>query len=299
MTLPDPVAFHIFSWPIRWYGIMAALGCIAAYITFLKNRKYAKLDIEQVSDILFLLIISGIVGARIFYCVEYYDQFKYSYTPDGKQILNSGWQIFLQMLQVYNGGIVFYGGFIFAVIALFIYCRKKQLNFWRVSDMAAPGLALGHAFGRAGCFLNGCCYGKVTDSSICAVYPAGTFPAERYPVITGEGIHQHLHSMHLYPVQMYESFCNIFIAAVLMYLLRKLKTGQTLALYFIMYGIVRFSDEFLRGDYNQKDLFFNYLKPGQFVSIFLIPAGIIMFIYFAKNKSLKNTVISDEENIEK
>jgi len=299
MTLPDPVAFNIFSLSIRWYGIMAALGCVAAYIIFLKNKKHAELDTEQIADILFLLIISGIIGARIFYCIEYFDQFKYSYTEQGVRTTNSTFQIFLEMMKIYNGGIVFYGGFICAVISLFFYCRKKHLNFWKVSDMAAPGLAVGHAFGRIGCFLNGCCFGKVTNSSFCAIYPKGTFPAERYPDITQNSIAPQVHSLHLYPVQLYESFLNIIIAAILFFLLKKLKTGQTLALYFILYGIVRFSDEFLRGDYSQEDLFFNYLKPGQFVSLFLIPMGVVMFIYFARKKNAHEITQTDKSSNEK
>ena len=284
MILPDPVAFHLFSFPVRWYGIMAALGCIAAYMMFLKNRKYAGLSTEQVSDILFLLIASGIVGARIFYCVEYYDQFKYSFV-NGMRVENSAGKIFLEMLKIYNGGIVFYGGFICAVIALFVYSRKKKLDFFRIADMAVPGLALGHAFGRVGCFLNGCCFGKVTSMPFSVVYPANTFPAERYPDLKQCADHLACHSQHLYPVQLFESISNVIIAFSLYYLLRKLKTGQTLALYFILYGILRFSDEFLRGDYQTKDLIFGVLKPGQFVSLFLIPIGIGMFIYFARNKS--------------
>ena len=280
MMLPDPVAFHIFSFPVRWYGIMAATGCIAAYIMFLKNRKYADLSTEQVGDVLFLLIFSGIIGARIFYCVEYFDQFKYSYV-NGMRVENSSGKIFIEMLKVYNGGIVFYGGFICAVIALFIYCRKKQFNFFKIADMAAPGLAVGHAFGRIGCFLNGCCFGKVTNH-FGVLYPANTFPADRYPDLKQCADHLACHSQHLYPVQMFESIGNFLIATVLFFMLKKLKTGQTIALYFILYGILRFSDEFLRGDYQTKDLFFGVLKPGQFVSLFLIPIGIGMFIYFAK-----------------
>lgn len=261
----DPVAFKIFSFPIRWYGVMAACGVIAAYLMIKKNRDYAKVSVEQSADLTFMLILVGVIGSRLFYIIQFFDQFRYTY-KNGVKIPLSNFAVFLEMLKVYNGGLVFYGGFICAVIALIIYCRIKKLDFWKITDMCAPGVALGHAFGRIGCLLNGCCFGKPASFGI--TYPKNSFPGQCYP---GQSLH---------PVQLYEALGNVALAILLNYTLRKLKPGQNMALYFCLYGIMRFCDEFLRGDHRPEDLFFHTFTPAQFISMFVVPIGVGMFIFF-------------------
>ena len=263
----NPVAFKIFSLPIRWYGIMAAFGVTAAYLLVKKNRDYAKLSADQVADIIFLLILTGVIGARIFYVVEYFDQFQYTYV-NGVKVLRSTSAMLLETLKIYNGGIVFYGGFICATTAMIIYCKVKKLNFWRITDVCVPGLAIGHAFGRMGCFLNGCCFGKPNSWGV--KYPVDSIPAMCYP------------DKFLHPVQLYEVVANIALAILLNFSLRRLKLGQNLALYMMLYGLIRFCDEFFRGDHKSADLFFSIFTPAQFIGLFLIPAGMALFIYFQK-----------------
>lgn len=269
---------------------MAALGVCAAYFMIKKNRKYANVSSDQVADILFLLILSGVIGARLFYIISYFDQFKYNYIK-GYRVLNTIPQMLLEMLRIDHGGLVFYGGFICAVIAMIIYCRRKKLDFWMITDMCVPGLALGHAFGRVGCFLNGCCFGKTTEMPCAITYPAGTLPALRYPDVAhqkiiqiGEGVQSVCSSMPLHPVQLYESLCNVLLAVLLNFSLKKLKRGQNLALYMFLYGVIRFSDEFFRGDYRTVDFFFGIFTPGQFIGLFIIPIGIGLFVYFQKQE---------------
>ena len=273
---------------------MAALGVCAAYLMVKKNRDYAKVSSDQVADIIFLLIVSGVIGARIFYIISYFDQFKYSYIK-GVKVLNSTPEMVLEMLKIYNGGLVFYGGFICAVIAMIIYCRKKKLDFWMITDMCVPGLALGHLFGRIGCFLNGCCYGKPTEMPFAITYPAGTPPALKYPdmaqqkiIQIGEGLQTVCPSLHLHPVQLYEVLCNLILVLLLNFTLKKLKRGQNLALYIFLYGIIRFSDEFFRGDHKTADLFFGIFTPAQFIGLFLIPIGAGLFFYFQKKDAWRS-----------
>lgn len=272
----DPVAFKIFSLPVRWYGIMAACGVIAAYLMIKKNRDYAKISLEQSADITFLLIVAGVIGSRIFYVVQFFDQFRYTY-KNGYKVPLGAFETFVEMLKVYNGGLVFYGGFICATISLFIYCRIKKFDFWKITDMCAPGLALGHAFGRIGCLLNGCCFGKPSSWGI--TYPEDSIPGQCYP------------GQSLQPVQLYEALFNVGLAVFLNYSLRKLKPGQNVALYFILYGIVRFCDEFLRGDHQPEELYFTIFTPAQFLGLFIIPIGFILFIYF----HFKHKVVEENE----
>lgn len=249
---------------------MAAIGVCAAYLLIRKNRKYANISSDQAADLTFLTIITGIIGARIFYVIQFFDQFRYSYI-NGVKVLRSTPSMLMEICKIYNGGIVFYGGFICAVISLVIYCRIKKLDFFRITDIMVPGAALGHAFGRIGCFLNGCCFGKPNSWGI--MYPENSLPACAYP---GQTLH---------PVQLYETFLNIALAVFLNFSLKKVKRGQNLALYFFLYGILRFCDELFRGDHKHTDLFFGIFTPAQFIGLFLIPVGIGLFIYFQQNEN--------------
>lgn len=252
----SPIALELGPLTVRWYGVMAALGFLAAVFVVKLKRKHANLQSDQISDLMLYTIISGIAGARAFYVIEFWSQFR-----------NNLWEI----IRVDHGGLVFYGGFIFAMIVIIFYCKKKKLSVISVMDVVSPGVALGHAFGRVGCFLNGCCYGKPGNHFWCVVYPVGTYPAEKYPGIA------------LHPVQLYETFGNLIIFAVLFYFVGKLKKGMNMSLYIILYGVLRFSDEFFRGDHT--DFFLGIFTPAQTIGLVLIPTGIALFIFFWKNKN--------------
>jgi phosphatidylglycerol:prolipoprotein diacylglycerol transferase len=251
----NPIAFNLFGLTIRWYGIMAALGFLAAVCVVQLKKKHANLKSDQISDLMLITIISGILGARTFYVIEFWSQFK-----------NNLWEI----IRVDHGGLVFYGGFICSMTVIIFYCRKKKLSVISVMDIVAPGVALGHALGRIGCFLNGCCYGKPGSNFMCVAYPAGSHPAEKYPGIP------------LHPVQLYETFGNLIIFGIVFYFAGRLKKGMNLSLYIILYGILRFSDEFYRGDHT--DFFLGIFTPAQTIGLVLIPAGIALFIFFWKRK---------------
>jgi phosphatidylglycerol:prolipoprotein diacylglycerol transferase len=136
-----------------------------------------------------------------------------------------------------------------------------------VLDIFGPALAVGHAFGRIGCFMNGCCFGKPSDIFCAVRFPEGSAPAAAFP---GKSIH---------PVQLYEAAFNVVLAAVLMLLLRKakLKPGVIASIYLIAYGIARFLFELLRGDH--KDFVFNLLTPSQSICPIIVLAGIALLIY--------------------
>ena len=241
---------------IYWYGIMVALGFVCAVSMLLLNRKHAGMNSEQVSDIALYVMISGILGARIFYVVEFWDQYR------GNP---------LEIVRIDHGGLVFYGGLICSIATLVIYCRMKKLVLLNVLDLFGPALAIGHAFGRIGCFMNGCCFGKPSDIFCAVRFPQGSAPAAAFP---GQSVQ---------PVQLFESAFNIVLAAVLFLLLRKakLKPGMIAATYLIAYGVARFLFEFLRGDH--KDFVFNLLTPSQSICPIVVLAGIAMLVYSKKS----------------
>jgi phosphatidylglycerol---prolipoprotein diacylglyceryl transferase len=256
----DQIFLQMGSFTIRWYGVMAALGFMSSYWVIHHYRKRAGMSGDQVSSLVFISMISGILGARIFYVIQFWDKFR-----DHPA----------EIIRIDHGGLVFYGGFFLVIIALVIFCRKHKLDIWRVLDVVAVALPLGHAFGRLGCFLNGCCYGKPTECLLGVEFPAGTPPAEHYP------------GLHLHPVQIYEVFANLIFFSLLLLVFKKVKRGQLVSLYFIGYGIIRFVDEFFRGDHIK--LIFGIFTKAQFIGLFLIPCGLVMFYIFGKhNRSADN-----------
>lgn len=244
---------------IRWYGVMAALGAFAGLFVIRKLKSYANLSENQSYDLLFWALISGIFGARLFYVIEFWDNFKN--TP-------------MEIVRVDHGGLVFYGGFIVALVAIFVFCRRNTLSFISVLDVCAPGIAVAHAFGRVGCFMNGCCFGKQTALPWGVVFPEGTDPFRFY-----------CGKVPIHPVQLYEAIINVFVAFLLFHSVKKMKRGQTASLYLAVYGTARFLLEFLRGDHS--DYLFGIFTPAQSIGIVLIPAGIAAFIFFGRKKDEK------------
>ena len=252
----SPIALQIGSLSIRWYGVMAALGLLAATVILNSNRKYINMTKEQCSNAIIVALIAGVLGARIFYVVQFFDLYRDN---------------LVEIIRIDRGGLVYYGGFILAVVALFVYSRIEKIDFVRMWDGFAPALAVAHAFGRIGCFLNGCCYGKPTSLFIGLAYPQGSEPAQRY----GEAA--------LHPVQLYEAGENLLCAVLYFYLVRKAPRGVPVAGYFIIYGVLRFVNEFARGDHK---LIWNLFTPAQLIGIILISAGIAMMIYFLRRREM-------------
>jgi len=260
----DPVAFKLFGHAFRWYGVMAAAGVMAAYLLLRRNRRMAGLSEERVADIMFVTLISGIAGARLFYVLQFWNRFIRYKVVNGMPVIRTPMETFVEIFRIDHGGLVFYGGFLCAVAALFVYSRRKGMDFLRFADAFVPSLAIGHAFGRIGCFINGCCYGK--ECSWGFHYP------ENYGVFPGHGV---------YPVQLFESGAEFTTCLVLLLLLGKMRKGRLSALYVVTYGVVRFSLEFIRGDHT--DFFFGGLTEAQCVSLLAVPAAAFLFWRCGRN----------------
>ncbi|NOY74559.1 MAG: prolipoprotein diacylglyceryl transferase [Kiritimatiellaeota bacterium] len=261
MTLSNPVAFTLFSHDIRWYGIMFAIGVLSGYFLMQRNRRHVGVSADQVADLTFLMVVAGVVGARLFFVIEFFDTFKHT-VINGVTVRRSFPQILLETIRIDHGGLVFYGGCILCVITLFVYCRRKKLDPLRMADLMAPSAALGHAFGRIGCFLNGCCFGTPCH------YGWGVEYANAFNVHPGQ---------MLYPVQLFEASNNFLLAVLLCFALRRLAKGQVFTLYLALYGIARFCLEFIRGD--NSDFLFGVFSPGQSVALFIVPVSVFFFFY--------------------
>jgi len=250
-----PIVFQIGSFSLRFYGLMAACGFLAGALTLQFNRRFAKLNSDQCSSLLFVALIAGVVGARLFYVIQFYDRY-----------FKGHWE---RMIRIDQGGLVFYGGFLLALVSVYLFCRKEKLDFVRIADVMIPSLCAAHLFGRVGCFLNGCCFGKPTTSFFGVHYPPESEAAFRY---LGAAVH---------PVQLYEAAINLVLFGFFCWLLRHSRRGVVVSSYFILYGIIRFCDEFFRGDHT---MFICGLTPAQVIGILLIPAGSLALLHFLKQE---------------
>jgi phosphatidylglycerol:prolipoprotein diacylglycerol transferase len=243
-----PIAFQLGRITVTWYGIMMALAFVAGLWTASRRSLREGVPGEKVLDLGPWLIIGSILGARILYVISYWrEQF-------------SG-QPFPNIFMVWRGGLVFYGGLIGASLACLFYARLREIPLWKLADILAPSIALGYVFGRVGCFMNGCCYGRV-----CALPWAVRFPPghKSYP----EAIH---------PTQLYDSLLNLGFYAGLAWLYRRKKfDGQVFAAYLIGYAFLRSFVEIFRGDYPQRYLD-GWLTPAQLLSFFILTAGLVLW----------------------
>ena len=215
-----PDFFRIGPLDIHTYGVLVAIGFLVGIGLAAKRAARAGLKPEQISDLGVWLIIAGMLGGKLFHVIFFWDEFIAAWHAEGLRSLREGF--------------VFYGGFVGAAVATAVYTRAKRLPLWKVADVCAPSVALGHAFGRLGCFFNGCCYGKP-----CRLPWAVTFPAPHL-----------MHDTPVHSTQLYEVAGNLVIfAALSAYYQRKKLDGQIWWLYVLTYGALRFVIEFFRGDY--------------------------------------------------
>ena len=253
----DSVAFNIFDFQVYWYGILAASGFLLGFRTASTRAPRAGITSDQVYGLAPWIILGAVLGARLLYVISYWDQ-EFAGKP---------------FLTVFNmrTGLVFYGGLIGSSLATIIYCLKNRIHLWRMGDVMAPSVALGHAFGRVGCFMTGCCYGQACDLPW-AVH----FPEDH--ATKGVGVH---------PTQLYESGLNLALYFGLAWLFRHRRfDGQVFAAYLVAYAFLRAFVELFRGDY-QKFYLGGIATPGQTVSIVILLAGV--FIWWKQRKADVNS----------
>lgn len=205
---------------IHTYGVLVAIGFLAGLWVAARRAKCEGFAPEQISDLGLWLILAGMAGAKVFHIIFHWDDFQMGWREAG--------------LRSVREGFVFYGGFICASVATIVYARRKKLPLWKLADVMAPSVALGHVFGRLGCFFNGCCHGTA-----CAMPWAVRFPDRAGG--PGQPVH---------PTQLYEALGNLAIFAGLsLFLRRKRFDGQVWWLYVLSYSALRFVTEIFRGDF--------------------------------------------------
>lgn len=245
------------------YGFMIAMGYIFASNYIIRSSKQVNIDKKILMDLIFITVIGGFIGGKIFYLLTFFNYFGNSFS---QKVLN--------MLSIDNirSGFVFYGGFIGGTISLYLFSKKHKLDFLKIVDLFAPALSLGHFFGRLGCFFAGCCHGRTTQSIFGVKFTNPMCDVD--PTLLNVPIH---------PTQLYEAFGNITIFFILSYIYRKKilnKDGSLFILYIFSYSILRFTIEFFRGD-NRGAFYFGF-SQAQMISLIMILISVYSYINYER-----------------
>ena len=246
-----PDLFSIGPLTLHTYGLLIAIGFITGLIIAIRTGKRQGIDPQQTMDLGFLLIIGGIIGSRIVYVL-----INFSYYMENP----------FDMFKLWQGGLVFSGGLLAALIAGMFYIRRHGLNVLQVGDIWAPSIAIGQAIGRIGCYMAGCCYGKLTSVPWAVTF---TNPGSIAPL-----------NIPLHPTQLYDSFSNFVIFIILLILgARKKYNGQVFLWFLIMHSTARLLIERFRGD-DRGVLLGTGWTMTQFIAILILLSSIGAMFYF-------------------
>ena len=255
---PIIIRLLFLNFDIYSYGLMTVLGFFFGYVFVYRRFKRCGQNLDDLTNLVMVLMFTAIVGARAMYVIHFWSK-QYAHEPL--------WNI----LNIRDGGLEFYGGVVFSVVVALGYMAAKKFPIKLFVDLLAPALMLGLAFGRAGCFLNGCCQGKVSDVPWAISFPYGSYayqdhvsqgeltvPAElldeRGRIIPMDQltdaqreIAAEQRSLLVHPAQLYAIVLALLLSWLLSgYFWRRKHEGQVFVLMLILYGIVRFGLETLR-----------------------------------------------------
>ena len=264
-TLPqniDPIAFSIGPIHIQWYALMWLTAFVVVYILLVWRIKKGEgfgYDKDFIQDLLFYGFLGALIGGRLGY-VLFYDPSYYSSQP---LLIISPYDF---DRGVWTGiyGMSYHGGVIGAIVALFIFSRRKKMALLPLVDFIIPAIPLGYFFGRLGNFLNNELFGRVTTSSLGMYFDSMTFLR--------------------HPSQLYEAFFEGIVLFVILWTLRN-KTkfpGYLAALYICGYAIIRFFVEFTRAPDAHLGLFGGILSMGQILSMSMFVVGTIFYVWAKK-----------------
>ncbi|MCP3874425.1 MAG: prolipoprotein diacylglyceryl transferase [Desulfobacteraceae bacterium] len=249
-----PILLNLGKFNLYTYGLFIALGLLIAIGVSQWNAKSHKITPQMITDIFYVILISGLLGARLLYVVINFDAYKNN---------------LLDIFKIWNGGLVFFGGFLTAVTATALYLKFKQLDIWKTADIISPGIALAHAVGRIGCFFAGCCYGRTCDLpfAIKFVHPESLAPL----------------GVYLHPTQIYSMFSNVALFFILLILQKRKKfNGMVFLSYIMLYSLFRSIIEFFRGDF-RGDFFFEFISMSQGIGLTVSLIALILLIKLSKS----------------
>ncbi len=249
-----PILLKIGPLTIRTYGLLLAAGFALGIAVAAARAVRRGIDPEAVLDVGFYSILSGIVGARILYVI----QFPGYYLAEP-----------LRIFKIWEGGLIFYGGLILAVAVIALYLHARKIPKMAFGDLVAPSLALGQGIGRLGCFSAGCCYGAASGVPWAVIFkdPFSLAPL-RIP---------------LHPAQLYFAAADLAMFLVLLLIDRRKRfDGQVFTSYLILYAVVRFLLEFSRGD-DRGSFLGTPLSSAQGIGVIVFVAGVVWWALLRRN----------------
>ncbi|MEE8143481.1 MAG: prolipoprotein diacylglyceryl transferase, partial [Planctomycetota bacterium] len=232
-----PLPFTDHELPIYGYGMMVLVGFLAGTWVFQRGARRHGWDSTTIGDMSMWMVLMGLVGGRVFYYVQFYDQ----------DFRGEGW---FSIFKIWEGGLVLYGGIIAGLATFFWIALRSQKPLLPLMDAMGPALAVGIGFGRLGCLFNGCCWGKVCspDFLLGLSFPEGSPPALALAGLGGVNGG----SVYIHPTQIYASLNAFLMAGVLWFLNRARPTeGVTTSAFLVLYGSSRFLLESIRGDHDR------------------------------------------------
>lgn len=254
-----PVLFHIGKLTFYTYGLIMAIAFIAAYFYLLRLAKTTGQDPEFYSNMFFWLMLFGILGAKILYLIV-------GWRNLGNELRD--------LVGCLRGGLVWYGGVIADLVFVYFYCRTMKKDLLKTLDTLSSPSALGLAIGRWGCLMAGCCYGRETHLPWAITYPR--IPEFPHPMA---GIPVH-------PSPIYESIGALIIALVCYQVFRHAnRKGLAITFLILLYSVLRFFLEFMRGDVERGFVIPNRLSTSQLVSILMFLPAVYFLIHFLRKPS--------------
>lgn len=259
---PGKIAFQLGSFSVHWYGLFIGLGILLCYLYAIIEARRKGVSVKNIDDMAFWVIISGIIGARLYYVL-----FNLSYFSDYP----------LEILQIWKGGLAIHGALIGGALAYFIFAFWRKISWTVYADIIIPGVLLAQAIGRWGNFFNNEAFGTPT-SLPWKLYIPEQFRPDAY-----------IDFAYFHPAFLYESLWNFVGFAVLFILSRKIRgrkqhAGIVLYIYLIWYSFGRFFIEFLRTD----SLYIWQFKAAQIISFILFICGVVGLLFLFKKHKIQS-----------
>ena len=215
-----PEILHVGVLHVRSYGLLLAVAFLVGTWLALREARRMRLDEDRMVTVILVTLVASVLGARALYVLEHVNEFRREWGS---------------VLALWQGGLTLYGGVVAGTLGGLLTARQLGLPMWLVADALTPSLALGTMFGRIGCFLNGCCYGRPTSLPWGVVYPADTFAGLEFGPVP------------VHPSQLYFAFSGLVLFLVFWSLRRRFRTPGVLFWSFIAaFALVRIPLDFTR-----------------------------------------------------
>ena len=267
-----PDSWQVGPLSLHPYGFMLALGFLSALLLARWKAPGRGLSAVAVVDIFQIILVSSIVGSRAFFVITHWDL--YAQRP---------WE----SLYIWEGGMTLYGGLLLPFLAVAVYTWRKGIAWLDVADVASLGIAAGLFFGRIGCFLRGCCYGRPTDLPLGIAFPERSEASRQARLLLAEkagSLAELPASPHVHPTQLYAAGAALIILALLLLLWKRLNhRGMALSIFMILYGLDRSLVDLFRY-YDASGRGFGGLLLSQWISLGFSLAGLALLLHLLRHR---------------